>query len=243
MNTVETFTNVTLGTVRVVKNESGEWFVAKDVCDILEISNARDALTRLDDDERGSVVLTDGTSPKGGNPNVNVVNEYGLWQLVLGSRKPQAKVFKRWLTHEVIPAIRKNGGYIDGQEYLPDEEKAKLEAEIRTLSKMVNDYKFQDARHRETIDRLTRIIETDTTGDFDKKNRDESWDEASLYDLDVEGYDKFQSDMELFNFFDYSLMEEIKAIINSARPQYIDQTAAKHLNNEINRLFVERNAQ
>ena len=83
------------------------WFVAKDVCDILEISNNRDAVSRLDDDERATVGLTDGSQIR----NYSIVNEFGLYNLVLSSRKPEAKVFKRWITHDVIPSIRKSGGY------------------------------------------------------------------------------------------------------------------------------------
>jgi prophage antirepressor-like protein len=241
MNTVKTFMNENLGTVRVVKNEIGEWFVAKDVCDILEINNPRQAITRLDDDEKSAVILNDAVTANNINHNINVVNEYGLWQLVLGSRKPQAKEFKRWLTHEVIPAIRKNGGYIDGQEFVPAEEKAKLEAEVRELHRMADDYKYQNSRLNAKVDSLVRIIERDTTGDFDKEEKD-AWSETELYDLDVEGYDKFQSDMECFNFSDYSLMEEMKSIIQSAKPHYINNAAANYLIGEMNRLFVERNA-
>lgn len=238
MNTVKTFMNETLGAVRVATKENGEWFVAKDICDILAIGNVSQALTRLDDDEK-DIILND---TPGGNQEMLCVNEYGLWQLVIGSRKPQAKEFKRWLTHEVIPAIRKNGGYIDGQEFVPAEEKAKLDAEVRELHHMANSYKYQSERLQEKVDRLTKIIEQDTTGDFSKKKKRDSWSDTELYDLDVEGYDAFQSDMELFNFSDYSLMEEITSIINSAKPNYIGKPAAKYLIGEINRLFVERNA-
>lgn len=83
------------------------WFVAKDVCDVLEIVNSRDAVARLDDDEKG-VVSTD---THGGDQILQVINEPGLYTLVLGSRKPEAKAFKRWITHEVIPEIRKTGTY------------------------------------------------------------------------------------------------------------------------------------
>lgn len=84
------------------------WFVAKDVCDVLEILNSRDALNRLDEDEK-DVVSTD---TLGGKQNVSIVNESGLYSLILGSRKPEAKQFKRWITHEVIPSIRQHGAYM-----------------------------------------------------------------------------------------------------------------------------------
>ena len=88
------------------------WFVAKDVCECLDINNSRQALARLDSDEKNSVILNDGTP---GNPEKGIVNEYGLYSLVLSSRKPSAKAFKRWITHEVIPAIRKHGAYMTGE--------------------------------------------------------------------------------------------------------------------------------
>lgn len=85
------------------------WFVAADVCKALEIGNGRMATGRLDDDEKNTVSLTDGNR---GNPNATIINEAGLYTLVLGSRKPEAKVFKRWITHDVIPSIRKHGAYM-----------------------------------------------------------------------------------------------------------------------------------
>lgn len=96
--------------LRTLTDENGEpWFVAKDVCDVLELSNVGQALARLDDDEKSSITLNDGTP---GNPNKAIVSESGLYALVLASRKPEAHEFKRWVTHEVLPQIRKTGGYI-----------------------------------------------------------------------------------------------------------------------------------
>lgn len=92
--------------LRTLTDEAGEpWFVAKDVCDILEISNPSDALKRLDDDERSRFNL-------GRQGETNIVNEAGLYSLVLGSRKPEAHEFKRWVTHEVLPSIRRHGAYM-----------------------------------------------------------------------------------------------------------------------------------
>lgn len=97
--------------LRTLTDENGEpWFVAKDVCDVLELSNVSQTLARrLDDDEKSSITLNDGTP---GNPNRAIVSESGLYVLVLASRKPEAHEFKRWVTHEVLPQIRKTGGYI-----------------------------------------------------------------------------------------------------------------------------------
>ncbi|SDQ19566.1 ORF6C domain-containing protein [Carnobacterium viridans] len=93
--------------IRTQLIDDDPWFVAKDVCDILDISNSRDAVGRLDDDEKATVGLTDGSQIR----NYSIVNEFGLYNLVLSSRKAEAKVFKRWITHDVIPSIRKTGGY------------------------------------------------------------------------------------------------------------------------------------
>lgn len=108
MNELQVFNNAMFGNVRIILQDNEPWFVAKDVCDCLEINNSRQALSRLDYDEKNSVILNDGTA---GNPEKSIVNEYGLYSLVLSSRKPEAKEFKRWITHEVLPSLRKYGTY------------------------------------------------------------------------------------------------------------------------------------
>ena len=108
-NEIQVFQNQEFGELRTIVKDGEPWFVAKDVCDALEIENSRDAVARLDTDEKNTVVLTDGTP---GNPNKAIVSESGLYSLVLGSRKPQAHAFKRWVTHDVIPSIRKHGAYM-----------------------------------------------------------------------------------------------------------------------------------
>ena len=112
MNQLQVFNNQAFGQVRTMMIDGSPWFVAKDVCECLDINNSRQALARLDSDEKNSVILNDGTP---GNPEKGIVNEYGLYSLVLSSRKPSAKAFKRWITHEVIPAIRKHGAYMTGE--------------------------------------------------------------------------------------------------------------------------------
>ena len=91
--------------VRVVVKDGEPWFVAADVCKVLEVTNPTVALDRLDNDERAKFNL-------GRQGETNIVNEPGLYSLILGSRKKEAKAFKRWITHDVIPAIRKFGGYL-----------------------------------------------------------------------------------------------------------------------------------
>ena len=112
MKEIRAFNSDQFGEVRTVTIDDEPWFVAADVCRALEIGNSRMATDRLDDDEKAAVSLTD-TSSNGVTQQreMTVINEPGLYSLVLGSRKPEAKAFKRWITHEVIPALRKTGTY------------------------------------------------------------------------------------------------------------------------------------
>jgi len=109
---VTVFRNPQFGQIRTVLRGDEPWFVAADVCRALEVNNSRDAVARLDGDEKTAVVLTD-TSSNGviQKRAMTLVSESGLYSLVLGSRKPEARLFKRWITHEVLPSIRKHGIY------------------------------------------------------------------------------------------------------------------------------------
>ena len=92
-----------------INDGKGElWFVAAEVCAILWIGNARQAVTVLDDDEKNTVRISDGIP---GNPNKTVNNESGLYALAVRSTKPEAKAFRKWVPSEVLPKIRKTGGY------------------------------------------------------------------------------------------------------------------------------------
>lgn len=111
MNNISTFRNPAFGSVRAVSIDNEPYFVGKDVAEILGYSNPRDALNRhVDGDDKNTVVFHDGTS---GNPNLTVINESGLYSLILSSKLPKAKEFKRWVTSEVLPTIRKTGGYVN----------------------------------------------------------------------------------------------------------------------------------
>ena len=144
MNELKIFENPQFGQIRVVEQNGEPWFVAADVCRALDIGNPTQALTRLDDDE---VTLI---SNEGGR-EINFVSEPGLYSLVLGSRKPEAKAFKRWVTHEVIPSIRKTGSYtFDGTSkelqaiFMLDHRTVEHEQRITDLEEnMVVDYSQQ----------------------------------------------------------------------------------------------------
>lgn len=118
MNDIQVFSNEKFGQVRTVMQDGEPWFVAADACRALEHSNVTVAVERLDDDEKAKFNLGLPGGP------TTCINEPGLYSLVLGSRKKEAKDFKRWITHEVIPTIRKTGGYVHNSEvfiqnYLP----------------------------------------------------------------------------------------------------------------------------
>lgn len=136
MRNVQLFKNPDFGQVRVIKQDDEPWFVGKDVADILGYGNSRDALSNhVDEEDKNTVVISDG---KRGNPNQTIINESGLYSLILSSKLPTARQFKRWVTSEILPSIRRNGGYIAGQETLSDEElmaKALLVAQNRIAEK------------------------------------------------------------------------------------------------------------
>lgn len=98
------FQRAELGRVRCYIVDNEPWFLLKDVCECLDLSNPTSCFNRLDEDERSKFNL-------GRQGDANIVNEYGVYNLVLSSRKPEAKAFKRWITHDVIPSIRKKGLY------------------------------------------------------------------------------------------------------------------------------------
>lgn len=138
--------------LRTLTDKAGEpWFVAKDVCDILGHSNVSMALDRLDDDERSKFNL-------GRQGETNIVNEAGLYVLVLGSRKPEAHEFKRWVTHEVLPQIRKTGGYIPTTD---------ADDDMTILAKAVMiGQRTMEAQKRKIAEQQTRIVELEPKARF-----------------------------------------------------------------------------
>lgn len=137
--------------IRIVLRGGEPWFVAKDVCDVLEVGNSRDAVARLDEDEKGVGTI----DTPGGPQEMAVVNEPGLYALVMTSRKPEAKAFRRWVTHEVLPSIRRTGVYaapmaIEDLIILQAQSVKELKATVSRLEEAV-----QTVHHRvDTLDRL-----------------------------------------------------------------------------------------
>ena len=116
---IQIFKSEEFGQIRTVVINSEPYFVGKDVTEILGYSNSRDALAKHVDDEDKGVAKCD---TLGGVQALAVINESGLYSLVLSSKLPSAKRFRKWVTSEVLPSIRKNGGYISGQEEMTDEQ-------------------------------------------------------------------------------------------------------------------------
>lgn len=146
MNDVKIFESPEFGQVRTTVIGGEPWFVAADVCRALDLGNPTRALDRLDDDERTLISIKGASN---GKP-VNGVNEPGLYSLVLGSRKPEAKAFKRWITHEVIPAIRKTGGY-----QVPQTPAEQMAQGLLAAQKLLAERDETIAKQKEQIDTLT----------------------------------------------------------------------------------------
>lgn len=108
MNEITVFNNENFGDVRTVRIDDEPWFVGKDVAEILGYSNTRDAIARhIDEEDRADVVIPDGSQTR----NMTIINESGVYSLILSSKLESARKFKRWITSEVIPQIRKTGSY------------------------------------------------------------------------------------------------------------------------------------
>ena len=139
MNELQIFNNDEFGQIRTIETEDSEiWFVARDVCEALRFGNPRQAVSSHVENEDRDVQILD---TLGGRQEATVINESGLYSLILGSRLPNAKKFKRWVTSEVLPSIRKTGGYHLPQTYSEAlrelaeqaEKNEKLEARIETM--------------------------------------------------------------------------------------------------------------
>lgn len=121
-NEIQVFDSPEFGTVRAIHDENGEpMFVAKDVAVILGYRDAANMTRRLEEDEKG----TRSVSTPGGEQQMAVITEPGLYSAILGSRVPEARAFKRWVTHEVLPALRRDGGYMVARDETPEQTMAR----------------------------------------------------------------------------------------------------------------------
>lgn len=134
MENLTTFTNEVFGNIRGLEINGEPWLVGKDVAEVLGYKNTRDALSKhVDDEDKNTVAIYDGI----GNPNKVIINESGFYSLVLRSKLPEAKKFKRWVTSEVLPQIRKTGGYIPVNE--EDDEKTIMAKALQIMDKTIKE--------------------------------------------------------------------------------------------------------
>lgn len=149
MGEIEKFSFEGMAEVRVVKIDGEPWFVAADVCKVLGLSKVSMAIKSLDADEKGVSTV----STPGGDQQVSIINESGLYSLILRSRKPEAKRFKRWVTSEVLPTIRKTGGYAtpgtDLHRLLAESPLEALKAVADTATKLAEENQALKARVEE----------------------------------------------------------------------------------------------
>lgn len=147
MNEIKIFSNHEFGEIRTVSIEGEPWLVGRDVAQILGYSNASKAvMVHVDEEDKRHEMLPVSDSQNGNLVKTAVINESGLYSLVLSSKLPGAKKFKRWVTSEVLPSIRKHGGYITGQEELSGEElmaKALMFAEKKLKEKDAQIHEMQ----------------------------------------------------------------------------------------------------
>lgn len=146
-NSLRVFDNEEFGTIRTVIIDGEPWFVGKDVAEALGYTNPRDALSKhVDDEDKKTVAIRDGIR---GNPNVTVINESGVYSLILSSKLPNAKKFKRWVTAEILPSVRQTGSYSAKPMTLA--EQALAQAQILV------DHEKQLAELSESVDKLERF--------------------------------------------------------------------------------------
>lgn len=122
MNT-KLFKNEKFGEIRTVQINNEIWFVGKDVAKALGYSNSKDAIkVHVDEEDKKIIQRSENTTLEIPNRGMTIINESGLYSLILSSKLPQAKEFKRWVTSEILPSVNRNGGYIANQENLTQEE-------------------------------------------------------------------------------------------------------------------------
>ena len=168
MNELKAFNNPDFGTIRTLELNDEPWFIGKDVAEVLGYSNPNDALKKRVDAEDKGVAKCD---TLGGAQDLTIINESGLYSLILSSKLPTAKKFKRWITHEVIPSIRKTGGYIAGQETMTADElmaKALLVAQKTIAEKeaLIAQTKVENAILQPKADYFDELVERNTLTNF-----------------------------------------------------------------------------
>lgn len=229
MEQLQIFNSDRFGEIRTIMVEDEPWFVAVDICKCLDLSNASKAMQRLDDDERANFKLgvhdSDGT---------NCVNEYGLYNLVLASRKKEAKDFKRWITHDVIPSIRRTGGYempktTAGQIKLLAQGYSDLEQKLEGIDKDLQDFKQDLPLLAVECEKITRAVKAKGTELLGGKNSNAYRDKSirdTLY-RDIHNEVRRQFGVNTYKAIKRSQCDKALEIIdNYVPPMVIDEKIA-----------------
>ena len=172
MEELKLFNNPEFGTIRVVTVECEPWLVGKDVATALGYSNTKDALSaHVDDEDKRVIQRSENTTLEIPNRGLTIINESGLYSLVLSSKLPTVKKFRRWVTSEILPSIRKTGGYIQGQQELSPEElmaKALLVAQktLEARDKRIADLSSQNEIMKPKADYFDRLVDRNTLTNF-----------------------------------------------------------------------------
>lgn len=198
-----TFTNVEFGTIRLVEVDGQPWFVGKDVAEALGYSNTKDALkSHVDEEDKFIIQKSDFPTLEIPNRGMTAINESGMYSLIMSSKLPTAKQFKRWVTSEVLPSVRKNGGYIAGQEEL-------TEAELMAKALLVAQKALEDRSKR--INELTNANKA-------MAKEANTWDKKSVINALIRAYagrclggDFKYAFSDFYRQFDYKYHTKLKA--------------------------------
>lgn len=186
MNEMQVFSNPEFGSIRTIKVNGEPWFVLKDVCEAFGETNYRRVASRLEDDEKGVSQI----STRGGKQNMTIVNESGLYSALFAmqpekargvdneyivKRQTQLRQFKRWVTHDVLPSIRKNGGYMIPQDYTSalraladaEEQKLKLLAENQRQAQAIADFEPIRQYVDEILESQSAMATSQVAADYD----------------------------------------------------------------------------
>lgn len=216
-NEIKVFENKEFGAVRTVEIDGEPWFIGKDVAEILGYSNPRDAISKHIDDEDKGVAKCD---TLGGNQKLSIINESGLYSLILLSKLPTAKSFKRWVTSEILPTIRKTGGYVSNAEMMVNTYFGNLPIEQQTLIKGL----FDNITAQQTkINNLTTTNEVLTTDIL-------TWADRPLVNALVRRYAGYACDGNFataWTEFKKELLYKYSININSRITAYLNKTGKK----------------
>lgn len=216
-NEIKIFENPDFGKVRTMEIDGEPYFVGKDVTEILGYTNASKAITdHVDSDDKG---ITN-CYTLGGNQNLIIINESGLYSLILSSKLPKAKEFKRWVTSEVLPTIRKTGGYISNSELMVSTYFGNLPVEQQTLVKGLFDNIIAQQTKINTLTTTNEVLTTDIL----------SWADRPLVNALVRRYAGYACDGNFGSAwieFKKELLYKYSININARITVYLNKTGKK----------------